>query len=1167
MALSAIVRAQVIPGINNNVTGCVTDQYVCDPYLRQKVEPKGVCSALNGQQCLFVANDYRTVSLISGDGAGESTSLFTLLAQRLGLKAAERVAAFPDAWVGVYRCARGADGPCVNGLWPGFPQDTTPLGTSAPEHEFAAASDPTCGTDDKGNFGCVAMFFNRGGAGIITTRFWKAYNDETKNPIRADPTVPVNVIVRGAAAANGKFADLGTIFNDGRGRWFVGWTQFHSAGSHIRWRMSTDGGRTWSVADSGSNPLNSVQRVVFATDKVTGPNALAPGAPPAGPNVYMAFRGFDPNAYYLATLAPGAANFSAPVNISALSGPATACTYDAASQGFNENANSQFQYARAKDFLSIETDTLGNLYFTHTERVGPDGLPLSAAACNPSAPAAVVVARSSDRGLTFTPRRAVDVGQRCETAPAPGTPPTDITSPNGACSATAPIVAVPRAAGVQMQPVLKAVGGHLVVTYREGRGAIGPAPGFFSGRTRRIDIRAAKLAQGSLTLLATRQVSQYEYDNATGNYAVRSVPGPGGSPIAVPGWPTAPGSDKTNAAFLPLHNVGTTPFFGDHDDLVGLDEQIADSATTGHWATAADVPSLRMVSVFGGDSRETGYPLNNGVPDAAYDIGWQQHYAAAGTGPSCVNPTARFSNVMTSMVTGTVEAYAVQTFKPLGVLQRTWPIVIRNRSDQTARYRVTLAAQPGFAASWDSANASVTVYGANTAPDGTCAPNTYPSCTPLVTVFPKSSISLAAFGSAAPGTNVRVASPIRVLVDDVATSQNPDAIVRLNPNPIQYDMTFYGPGTTTTETHGRPSLTSTTVRNYSGATRSPSGGNPTQGGPTQGGPTQGGPTQGGTTVTEIQQTVTSGDTANTTSGFEAVANFADAYLIDLQTDPNCFGPNNKCHETQVIVSRTHSVPTVAFANGQNCSAQLRADDEIISYTNLGPTPTQGGPTQGGPTQGGPTQGGPTQGGPTQGGSTFTLTPASATEAGTLASAAFAAKAVASASSAMVSPVAMDLSNDGTVVGDPPIDAAMITYRIKHYHPSNFPESAPTTVTEVARTFGVVAIPEAEDNKAGGNRPLAGNDAYQTVQGTPITINATDGVLRNDFGVTDFPLSAVLDSAPPNGTFTFAADGSFTYKPKGNFVGLDSFTYHVTEDGALQTNSAIARVWITVTAKK
>ena len=34
---------------------------------------------------------------------------------------------------------------------------------------------------------------------------------------------------------------------------------------------------------------------------------------------------------------------------------------------------------------------------------------------------------------------------------------------------------------------------------------------------------------------------------------------------------------------------------------------------------------------------------------------------------------------------------------------------------------------------------------------------------------------------------------------------------------------------------------------------------------------------------------------------------------------------------------------------------------------------------------------------------------------------------------MLSPVALDLSDDGTVVGDPPIDAALITYRIKHYH--------------------------------------------------------------------------------------------------------------------------------------
>jgi hypothetical protein len=94
--------------------------------------------------------------------------------------------------------------------------------------------------------------------------------------------------------------------------------------------------------------------------------------------------------------------------------------------------------------------------------------------------------------------------------------------------------------------------------------------------------------------------------------------------------------------------------------------------------------------------------------------------------------------------------------------------------------------------------------------------------------------------------------------------------------------------------------------------------------------------------------------------------------------------------------------------------------------------------------------------------------------------------------------------------------------------------------------------------------LAGNDWYQTLQGTAITVAAADGVLRNDFGVTDDPLSAQLVSGPPNGTLTFSASGSFVYKPKGSFTGLDSFVYRVRE-GTLF--SAGARVWITVNPKK
>ena len=51
----------------------------------------------------------------------------------------------------------------MNGLWPGFPFDSPPTADSPkPEFGFAAASDPKC-DEGRGLFGCIAMFFDRGG--------------------------------------------------------------------------------------------------------------------------------------------------------------------------------------------------------------------------------------------------------------------------------------------------------------------------------------------------------------------------------------------------------------------------------------------------------------------------------------------------------------------------------------------------------------------------------------------------------------------------------------------------------------------------------------------------------------------------------------------------------------------------------------------------------------------------------------------------------------------------------------------------------------------------------------------------------------------------------------------------------------------------------------------
>ena len=71
---------------------------------------------------------------------------------------------------------------------------------------------------------------------------------------------------------------------------------------------------------------------------------------------------------------------------------------------------------------------------------------------------------------------------------------------------------------------------------------------------------------------------------------------------------------KLNHPFFLLHQNGKTPFMGDSDDLIAMEDYIVEPSGSSRWANAADVPALRMMSVWGGDTREGGLPLLNGVP-------------------------------------------------------------------------------------------------------------------------------------------------------------------------------------------------------------------------------------------------------------------------------------------------------------------------------------------------------------------------------------------------------------------------------------------------------------------------------------------------------------------------------------------------------------------------
>jgi hypothetical protein len=63
------------------------------------------------------------------------------------------------------------------------------------------------------------------------------------------------------------------------------------------------------------------------------------------------------------------------------------------------------------------------------------------------------------------------------------------------------------------------------------------------------------------------------------------------------------------------------------------------------------------------------------------------------------------------------------------------------------------------------------------------------------------------------------------------------------------------------------------------------------------------------------------------------------------------------------------------------------------------------------------------------------------------------------------------------------------------------------------------------------------------------------VLANDFDRESNPLSAVLVAGPQNGTLTFNSDGTFDYVPNTGFVGVDSFTYAVSDGVNSDTASA------------
>ncbi|MEG4232199.1 DUF4347 domain-containing protein, partial [Microcoleus sp. Pol11C3] len=81
-----------------------------------------------------------------------------------------------------------------------------------------------------------------------------------------------------------------------------------------------------------------------------------------------------------------------------------------------------------------------------------------------------------------------------------------------------------------------------------------------------------------------------------------------------------------------------------------------------------------------------------------------------------------------------------------------------------------------------------------------------------------------------------------------------------------------------------------------------------------------------------------------------------------------------------------------------------------------------------------------------------------------------------------------------------------------------------------------------------NFPVAANNAYPVVHDKILSVQIP-GVLGNDSDGDLDTLSATLVTGPLNGTIALNKTGDFVYTPKAGFVGLDTFTYNVSDGAA------------------
>ncbi len=621
-----------------------------DPYLQRQNEPSIAVSTRNSLHLLAGSNDYRLVDVPQSEGP---------------LPGIPEGAAAGDAWLGVFWSLNGGAS-WKNTLLPGDPFGYSTFGANSPLFGFGAASDPTVRAGSNGMFyysGIVFDRLERGRSAIFVARFIDNNINETGNPIKYLDTTLVD------EGTSGQFADKpwiavdmprrsgdtvpinvpGTgVQNIARHNLYIVYSIFlggtGSAGqSKIMFARSADCGRTWErpIKISESQFINQGTTIAIS---------------PEDGRIMLSWRRYQSTTETHAIMACVSENFgrsfSKPIEVATI------------------NPFDQFtgpDRFRTTAFPALSVDQNGVFYVAWSQRgIGPHG-------------EARIVIKASKNGVDWSEKVPVDnhLG----------------------------------GGGHQIMPSLTYAGGRLMMTWYDTRKSLGyvaqdgtyqhadeiidPGP---TGNPHTLDVWVAQAypsnpgpnPPASPSFTDSTQVSRYLYQAKTTGEEGGPLADKNGNPLSEGGTAVIYQAQHSFANF-PIFMGGTAPFIGDYIDITPAPAFLYDS---GSWrfntGEGAYDPTLCHIA----------FACNRDVVPPPANFTWADYWPPGHGSLSNCTAGMRNQNVYTAPVSHGILIGSPVNAKPLTQYRRSFPIFVKNLTDQDKLVRLTIAAPENMDASF-----------------------------------------------------------------------------------------------------------------------------------------------------------------------------------------------------------------------------------------------------------------------------------------------------------------------------------------------------------------------------------------------------------------------------------------------------------------------------------